>query len=204
MAIQYPSVPYYLAASAFWEQFGMFVLAAALTWAAVLLHKRRKKPTAEEAPVRVYRPRFNQRSGTAFGELKPNPVRRYASCHCLDGQYEPIEEEEASEEEQCLHPEWQELSFHAEVQDTDADAWKSLEAYIAKIREEGSNTEIRQSVEPVREPPCANPARDRRHDESRRVRSVYVALPALVSVRDYEVRATGSKPRQHAVSLRQL
>ena len=138
MAAQYPSVPYYLAASVFWKQFGLFAIAAALTWIAVLLRKRRKKPSAEEAPVRLYRPRFNQRSGTGFGELKPNPVRRYASCHCLDAQYEPIEEEEG-EEEQRVRPEWQELSFHTEVQDTDSDAWKSLEAYIAKIREEGSD-----------------------------------------------------------------
>ena len=38
----------------------------------------------------------------------------------------------------------------------------------------------------------------------RGVRSVYVALPELVSIRDYEVHAIGSKPRQHAVPLQQL
>ena len=46
-------------------------------------------------------------------------MRRYASCHCLDARYK--------------------LSLHTEVQDTDSDAWKALEAYIAKIREEGSD-----------------------------------------------------------------
>jgi hypothetical protein len=77
-----------------------------------------KKFAPEDPPMKLYRPRFNQRSGTPIAELRPNPVLRYASCHCLERQ---------------------ELLFHSEVQDTDSDAWKALEAYIAKVREEGSD-----------------------------------------------------------------
>ena len=69
--------------------------------------------------------------------MRPNPVRRYASCHCLDAQYEPDEVEDEVAGEHGLRPEWQELLFHTEVQETDSHAWKSLEAYIAKVREEG-------------------------------------------------------------------
>jgi len=107
-----------LVVSAFWEQFSLLLIVAA--GAAFLLRKRLKKPAAEDPPVKLYRPRFNQRSGTPFAELRPNPVLRYASCHCLQS---------------VRH----ELLFHTEVQDTDSDAWKALEAYIAKIREEGSD-----------------------------------------------------------------
>src|SRR5712692_2387781 len=137
MAFQNTSVLCYLAFSVFWEQFSLLVIAAA--GAVFLLHKRLKKPAAEDPPVKLYRPRFNQRSGTPFAELRPNPVLRYASCHCLDPQYEPDEGEAESSGQHSVRPEWQELLFHTEVQDTDSDTWKSLEAYIAKVREEGSD-----------------------------------------------------------------
>jgi hypothetical protein len=137
MAFQNVSVFFCLAVSAFWEQFSLLVIAAA--GAAFLLRKRLKKPAAEDPPLKLYRPRFNQRSGTAFVELRPNPVLRYTSCHCLDPQYEPDKAEAERSGQQCVRPEWQELLFHTEVQDTDSDAWKSLEAYIVKVREEGSD-----------------------------------------------------------------
>ena len=84
------------------------------------------KPTAAaELPEKMYRPRFNQPSGTPDTELKSNPVQHYASCHCLDAQYGRVE--------------WQELLFHTEVQDTNSDAWNSLEAYITKVRDDQSD-----------------------------------------------------------------
>jgi len=98
-----------------------------------------KKPVPEDPATRLFRPRFNQRSGTPDAELAPNPVRRYASCHCLDAQYAPDEMGEERDGEKVVRPEWQELLFHTEVQDTASDAWKSLEEYIAKIRDEGSD-----------------------------------------------------------------
>ena len=229
MVFQYISVLCYLAVPVFWDRFGLFVIVAAGAVIAVLLRKGLKKSAAEDPPVRLFRPRFNQRSGTSDTELRPNPVRRYASCHCLDAQYEREEVEDEGGGEHGLRPEWQELLFHTEVQETDSHAWKPLEAYIAKVRDEGSDelnpmvgigsekweqiVTLPKSIgtlksvkvfEPVWEPPGANPSRDRRHDEFRRVRSVYFALSALVSIRDHEVRAPDSKSCQYAVSLRQL
>jgi hypothetical protein len=118
-----------------------------LTVALIFLRKGRAKPAAEtssvkEQPVKLFRPRFNQRSGTPDTELRPNPVRHYPSCHCLDAQYEPDENEGAEEsaaEHVVRRPEWQELLFHTEAPDTNSDAWKSLEAYIAKVRDDGSD-----------------------------------------------------------------
>lgn len=89
--------------------------------------------------MKLFRPRFSQRSGTLPLELQPNPVQRYASCHCLDAQYQPDEPGEERDGEQAACAEWQELVFHTEVQDTASDAWKSLEAYIAEIRDKGSD-----------------------------------------------------------------
>ena len=139
MVFQYISVLCYLAVPVFWDRFGLFVIVAAGAVIAVLLRKGLKKSAAEDPPVRLFRPRFNQRSGTSDTELRPNPVRRYASCHCLDAQYEPDEVEDEVAGEHGLRPEWQELLFHTEVQETDSHAWKSLEAYIAKVRDEGSD-----------------------------------------------------------------
>ncbi|HUL17338.1 MAG TPA: hypothetical protein VLV88_15175 [Terriglobales bacterium] len=87
--------------------------------------------------MKFYRPRFNQRSGTAFAELRPNPVLRYASCHCFDPQYEADEKEHRGEEN--VRPAWHELLLHPEFQDTDSEAGESLEAYIAKVLEERSD-----------------------------------------------------------------
>ena len=77
--------------------------------------------------MRLYRPRFNQRQGTPDSELKPNPVRRYASCNCrleLPQDDDDLDDEETQRESVG----WHELSLHLEVQDTSSDAWKSLEA----------------------------------------------------------------------------
>src|SRR5271154_2149618 len=139
MAFQNISAVCYLAASVSWEDFGLFAVAAAGAALLVLLRKARKQPAPEDPPVKLFSPRFNQRYATAQVELRPNPVRRYASCHCLDAQYEPDELGEEGDEENVVRLEWQELLFHTEVQDETTDAWKSLEAHIAKIRDEGSD-----------------------------------------------------------------
>jgi hypothetical protein len=120
----------------------LFVVAAMDAVVAILLRKGLTKPAAEDPPVKLFRPRFNQRSGTPDAELRSNPVRHYASCHCFDAQYE-LDEDEVDEEDAGEHgvcrPKWQELLLHSEVQDTNSDAWNSLEAYIAKIRDDGSD-----------------------------------------------------------------
>ena len=82
---------YHLAVSEFWQGLSLLVIAAALL--AILFRKRFRK-AAQDSTVKLYRPRFNQRSGTPEAELGPNPVRRYASCHCLDAQYELDEDED--------------------------------------------------------------------------------------------------------------
>lgn len=132
--------------SQFWYQFGGFVIVAVGALIAILRRRLLTKPAAEGPPVKLFRPCFNQRSGTPQAELRPNPVRHYASCHCLDTQYELEEdedkdevEEERVQEDGVSRREWQELQFHTEVQDTSSDAWESLEAYIAKVRDEGSD-----------------------------------------------------------------
>ena len=99
--------------------------------------------------MKLFRARFNQRLGTPETELRANPVRRYASCHCLDAQYEPSEDdvrEQTDEGRDVQRLEWQELLFHTEVQDTNSEAWKSLEEYIAKVRADG-----RDEVNPMAE-----------------------------------------------------
>jgi hypothetical protein len=132
----------HLADSQFWNQFGWFVILAIGVLLAVLRRKRLTTPTAEDQPVKLFHPLYNQRSGTPQAELRPNPVRHYAECHCLDAQYELDEDEvdkEGAEENGVRPHEWQELLFHAEVQDTSSDAWKSLEAYVTKVRDDGSD-----------------------------------------------------------------
>lgn len=142
MAFPCSSLLAYLAVRGFWSQFSLFVAAAVAVVMAILLLKRLTKPAADDPPVKLFYPRFNQRSGTPDSELRPNPVRHYASCHCLDSQYDP-DEDEMDEQDAGEHPvrwpEWQELLFHTEVQDTSSDAWKSLEAYIANVRDDGSD-----------------------------------------------------------------
>src|SRR5215831_18494975 len=75
--------------------------------------------------MKLFKPRFNQREGTPDSELAPDPVQHHPSCECLAPQYESKQ--------------WQELVLHNEVQNTNSDAWKSLEAYIRKVRAEGSD-----------------------------------------------------------------
>lgn len=141
MLVPYILTLYHLAVSEFWQALSLLVIAAALV--AILFRKRFRKATQDSA-VKLYRPRFNQRSGTPQAELGPNPVRRYASCHCLDAQYEPDEDEDETDEQDIKkvsvsRREWQELSFHTETQDTNSEAWKALEAYIARVRNDGSD-----------------------------------------------------------------
>jgi len=127
---------YDVAVSEFWQQFSLLVIAAILL--GILLRSRRKAAKAtEDSPVKLYRPRFNQRSGTAHDQLKPNPVRHYASCHCLDAQYERAEK--GAEGDEVAGPRWRELSFHTEEQDTGSEAWGALEAYIARVRADESD-----------------------------------------------------------------
>ena len=128
----------------FWNEFGVIVIFAVGVLIAILLRNRLPKRAAEDPPVKLFGPRFNQRSGTPQAQLRPNPVRHYASCHCLDAQYEPDEDEDEVEEQSEREPsvrrrEWRELLFHTEIQDTNSDAWNSLEAYIAKVRDDGSD-----------------------------------------------------------------
>lgn len=75
--------------------------------------------------MRLFRPRFNQRAGPPDAELKPNPVRRYPSCECLAPQSE--------------FGEWRELALHTENQDTQSEAWKSLEEYVQKVAVDGAD-----------------------------------------------------------------
>jgi len=70
--------------------------------------------------MRLYKPRFNQPAGTPDSELAPNPVRHYPACLCLASQSEPVQSRE--------------LLLHNDVQNTKSEAWKSLEAYIEKVR----------------------------------------------------------------------
>ena len=75
--------------------------------------------------MKLFKPRFNQRSGTPDSELKPNPVRRYPACNCLGSQVEAHQ--------------WQKLKLHDEIQDEDSDAWKSLEEYIDRVDAAGGD-----------------------------------------------------------------
>jgi hypothetical protein len=75
--------------------------------------------------MKLYKPIFNQRQGTPDSALTPNPVRHYPSCDCLALPYE--------------YGKWHELAFHSEIQNTHSEAWKSLEAYIQKVADDGSD-----------------------------------------------------------------
>ena len=141
MLVPYVLTLWHLAVSEFWQELSLVVIAAALV--AILFRKHFRK-AVQDSTVKLYRPRFNQRSGTPQAELGPNPVRRYASCRCLDAQYEPDEDEDETDEEDikkvCVsRRKRQELLFHKETQDTNSEAWKALEAYIAKVRNDGSD-----------------------------------------------------------------
>jgi hypothetical protein len=127
----------YLAVSASWGLFSLLVGAATAVGTALILRKPWEKRLAGNSSGRVFRACFDQRSGTTFAELRRNPARNYPLCHCLDAQYRPDDGTQAVAWAEVVTPEWQELSLHTEVQDTTSDAWKALEAYIAKVREEG-------------------------------------------------------------------
>ena len=74
--------------------------------------------------MKLFGPRFNQRLGSEDVPLKRNPVRRYASCPCLDAQYNSHR--------------FPALKLHAEFQDITSNAWRSLEQYIDDVRAKGS------------------------------------------------------------------
>lgn len=74
--------------------------------------------------MKLFKARFNQRSETPDSELQPNPVRSYALCNCLA---RPTQGPR------------QAPKLHTEFQDTNSDAWKSLEAYIQRLAKEGSD-----------------------------------------------------------------
>ena len=78
---------------------------------------------ARKKTMKFFRARFNQSQETPDADLKPNPVRRYASCECLTPQYAETSN-------------WQELGIHADIQNTESEAWKSLEAYLQRIESE--------------------------------------------------------------------
>jgi len=86
--------------------------------------------------MKLFSPRFNQREGTPQSELRPNPVCRYASCTCLDPEYE---DDLCDEDEHYERLGWHELSLHTEIQDTTSDPWKALETYICEVRAKGSD-----------------------------------------------------------------
>jgi len=88
-------------------------------------------------PIKLFYPRFNQREGTPDSELRPNPVRHYASCDCLTPQYKSDSVDDQDGHHESVR--WQELLLHNEVQDISSDAWKSLEAYINKVRADGAD-----------------------------------------------------------------
>jgi hypothetical protein len=126
----------------FRNQFIFFAIVVLVALVTMFRRKRLTKSASENSPVKLFSPRFNQRSGTPQAQARANPVRHFASCHCLDAQYEPDEnepDEDGGGEHGAHRREWQELRFHTEVQDTNSDAWNSLEAYIAKVRDEGSD-----------------------------------------------------------------
>jgi hypothetical protein len=75
--------------------------------------------------MKLFRARFNQRQATPDSALRPNPVRRYASCDCLGPQYDGQG--------------WKELKLHCEVQDTTSDAWIALEQYVAEVAASGAD-----------------------------------------------------------------
>lgn len=82
--------------------------------------------------MKLFKPRFDQCHDTPDSALKPNPVRHYATCNCLRAQWKYEQEDEASTQ-------WQELSFHADKQDTESEAWKALEDYVESVLADGAD-----------------------------------------------------------------
>ena len=73
--------------------------------------------------MKRYWPLFNQPSDTPDPERRGSPVRRYPTCSCIrphgkKGQYAFS-------------------AFHEDVQDTQTEAWRSLEHYIESVRSSG-------------------------------------------------------------------
>lgn len=77
-----------------------------------------------ELGMKRYRPLFNQPSDTPDSERKSNPVRRYATCSCI----QPYGN----------HGKYALTKFHEEMQDTQSDAWRCLEQYIESVRSSGA------------------------------------------------------------------
>jgi hypothetical protein len=75
--------------------------------------------------MKLYKARFNQREGTPDWALTPNPLRCYPKCDCLSSQHKGGK--------------WRDLALHSEIQNTNTQAWKALEAYIQKIATDGSD-----------------------------------------------------------------
>lgn len=80
-----------------------------------------------DRPLKLLFPRFDQRAGTPDSDLKPNPVRRYATCRCVDLRAFPENRK------------WSEPELHGEAQDTHSDAWKALEFYIETVAIKGGD-----------------------------------------------------------------
>ena len=129
----------FLFAFLFFDPFSVLLIVVAGVLTALLFILRRPKTSASALAPKLFRPRFNQRSGTSPSELHPNPVRHYAWCNCLDAQYDPPEGKLDGNGNPVPKLEWRKLSFHTKAQDTNSGAWKSLEAYIAKVREDRSD-----------------------------------------------------------------
>lgn len=81
----------------------------------------------DEKEINLLYPRFDQREGTSDSQLRPNPVRRYATCRCVD-YFQHVKSGK-----------WQELGLHAEQQDTTSEALQALEWYVEKLAADGSD-----------------------------------------------------------------
>ena len=88
--------------------------------------------------MKLFLPRFNLPQETKDSGWRPNPTPHNTPCDCLTPQYENIEPDEDEEAKRPKSVGWNELSLHTEVQDTNSEAWKSLEAYVAKVRAVGA------------------------------------------------------------------
>ena len=88
--------------------------------------------------MKLFLPRFNLPPETTDSGWRPNPTPHNTPCDCLTPQYENMETDEDEEAERPESVGWNELSLHTEVQDTNSEAWKSLEAYVAKVCADGA------------------------------------------------------------------
>ena len=88
--------------------------------------------------MKLFLPRFNVPPEITHSGWRPNPTPHNTPCDCLTPQYENMETDEDEEGERLESVGWNELSLHTEVQDTNSKAWKSLEAYVAKVCADGA------------------------------------------------------------------